>query len=139
MRNPEDCRFRTPGAIIEKTGLYLAESEAFLREDEEASELMAAMVLNAVEYGIDDDTRLKCPDGHRALKKLRGASGEIPWAGELRVEGSDAYWRLYFHDLEFSQAPHALCDHVLFSSVREEGASEGIPSIPAGHAHRQGN
>lgn len=134
-----DCRFNRPGAIEERTRRFVDEYRIFEERDEEAWEIMDALIRRAQTQGLpaDENAQLadksasdctyRVPIGKRALKHLGLGAKAIPWLGELRVDADDTVfgngpcWRAYFTDLRHRTTPAVERDEVLMASVRLKG------------------
>lgn len=137
--NDLECRFNTPGAIEARTSRFDGEYNNFEERDEEAWEIMDALIRRAKTQGLpaDENAELadksasgctyRVPIGKRALKHLGRGTTAIPWLGELRVDAGDTVfgdgpcWRAYFTDLRHETTPGNERDEVLMASVRLKG------------------
>lgn len=137
--NELECRFNSPGATDARTKRFIGEYHDFEERDEEAWELMDALIRRAKDHGLPAEENAELANGStsgctyrvpiakRALRHLSRGTNAVPWFGELRVDadetvfGDGPCWRAYFTDLRLKATPDVERDEVLMASVRLKG------------------
>ncbi|QBJ97505.1 hypothetical protein ERC79_17330 [Rhodococcus sp. ABRD24] len=114
-------RIHTPGCDWNYTDSCADELIELKRVDRDAYEVLAALIIDAIDVGLDVDDNggdtYTVPVGWHVDRQRHFSRKPMPWLGELKAEGTwgrQVDYRLYF--LETKIAPDGEADAILGSS-----------------------